>query len=79
MGDVYHLIRKKDLMSGEFDLTDEEVVEYLSSDYVKRYIKDVYREITYHLSITQIKNIPIPNREVFEKIRRYKENEFKKV
>ena len=79
MGDVYHLIRKKDLMSGEFDLTDEEVVEYLSSDYVKRYIKDVYREITYHLSITQIKNIPLPNREVFEKIRRYKENEFKKV
>jgi len=79
MGDVYHLIRRKDLMSGEFDLTDEEVVEYLSSDYVKRYIKDVYREITYHLSITQIKNIPIPNREVFGKIRRYKENEFKKV
>jgi adenine-specific DNA-methyltransferase len=70
MGDVYHLIRKKDLMSGEFDLTDEEVVEYLSSDYVKRYIKDVYREITYHLSITQIKNIPIPTKKEFEEIRK---------
>jgi adenine-specific DNA-methyltransferase len=57
-------------MSGEFDLTDEEVVEYLSSDYVKRYIKDVYREITYHLSITQIKNIPIPTKKEFEEIRK---------
>jgi adenine-specific DNA-methyltransferase len=70
MGDVYHLIRKNDLMSREFDLSDEEVVEYLISDYVKRYIKDVYREITYHLSITQIKSIPLPTKKEFDQIRK---------
>ena len=70
MGDVYHLIRKNDLMIREFDLSEEEVVEYLNSDYVKRYVKDVYREITYHLSITQIKNIPLPTKKEFEQMKK---------
>jgi adenine-specific DNA-methyltransferase len=73
MGDVYHLIRKNDLINREFNLSDEEVVEYLNSDYVKRYVKDVYREITYHLSITQIKSIPLPTKKELEQIRKNEE------
>jgi len=73
MGDVYHLIRKNDLINREFDLSDEEVVVYLNSDCVKRYVKDVYREITYHLSITQIKSIPLPTKKELEQIRKNEE------
>ncbi|MBC7329472.1 N-6 DNA methylase [bacterium] len=60
MGDVYHLIRKNSLFT--FDMNEREVVEYLNSEYVSRYVKEVYREITYHLSITQLENIPLPTR-----------------
>jgi len=72
MGDVYHLLRKSDLFSSisGFDMSEREVVEYLNSNYVKRYIKDTYREITYHLSITQLKNLPIPNKKEFETIKK---------
>jgi len=68
MGDVYHLLRKNGLFSQKFDMSDEEIVEYLNSDYVKRYIKDTYREITYHLSITQLKNLPLPSKKEWEEI-----------
>jgi len=34
----------------DFDLGDSEILDYLNSDYVRRYVKDVYREITYHLT-----------------------------
>lgn len=67
MGDVYHLIKKENLFP--FDLSEEEVVEYLNSDYVSRYVKETYREITYHLSITQLENLPLPTREEWEKVR----------
>ena len=62
MGDVYHLLRKNDLLNRSFDLNDLEVVEYLNSDYLKKYVKDTYREITYHLSITQLKKFPAPTK-----------------
>ena len=72
MGDVYHLLRKNDLFSfsREFDMSDQEVVKYLNSDYVKRYIRDTYREITYHLNITQLKNLPLPNKKEWEEIKK---------
>jgi len=70
MGDVYHLLRKNDLLNLSFDLNDLEVVEYLNSDYLKKYVKDVYREITYHLSITQLKNFPIPTQKEWEEIKK---------
>ncbi|MEW6686504.1 MAG: TaqI-like C-terminal specificity domain-containing protein [Candidatus Edwardsbacteria bacterium] len=69
MGDVYHLLRKNDLFSREFDLSASEILEYLNSDYVRKYIKDVYREITYHLSITQLKNLPLPNKKEWQEIK----------
>jgi adenine-specific DNA-methyltransferase len=69
MGDVYHLLRKNNLFSVEFDLDDTEILEYLNSDYVRKYIKDVYREITYHLSITQLKALPLPNKKEWEEIK----------
>lgn len=62
MGDVYHLIRKSNLINSEFDLTDYEVVDFLSSSLVSKYIKDVFRDITYHLSISQLMIIPLPTR-----------------
>jgi len=68
MGDVYHLFKKDDLFTAKFDLGQSELLEYLNSDYLKRYIKEVYREITYHLSITQLKNIPVPGKKEWKKI-----------
>jgi len=70
MGDVYHLLRKSDLFSREFDLNNLDILEYLNSDYVRKYVKDVYREITYHLSITQLKNLPLPNKKEWENIKK---------
>lgn len=70
MGDVYHLIKKIDLFSEKFDLNESEILEYLNSDYVKKYVADTYREITYHLSITQIKNLPLPNKEEWQSIKK---------
>lgn len=69
MGDVYHLLRKNDLLNRSFDLNDLEVVKYLNSDYLKKYVKDVYREITYHLSITQLRSFPIPTKKEWEEIK----------
>ncbi len=68
MGDVYHLLRKSTLTNMDFDLPDEEIVEFLNSGIIKRYIKDVYREITYHLNITQIKLLPMPRKKEYNEI-----------
>ncbi len=70
MGDVYHLLRKNDLLNRSFDLNDLEVVDYLNSDYLKKYVKDTYREITYHLSITQLRTFPIPTNKEWEEIKK---------
>ena len=74
MGDVYHLLRKNDLYSfnKEFDMSDQEVVEYLNSDYVKRYVKDAYREITYHLNVTLLKSLPLPKRKEWQEIKKFR-------
>ncbi len=69
MGDVYHLLRKHTLINMRFDLTDEEVVSYLNSEIVKRYVKDVFRDITYHFNITQLKLIPLPTKEELKKLK----------
>jgi len=69
MGDIYHLLRKNDLFNNCFDLDDEEILEYLNSNYLRKYIADTYREITYHLSITQLKNIPFPTKKEWKIIK----------
>jgi adenine-specific DNA-methyltransferase len=53
-------------------MSDRDVVEYLNSDYVKKYIKETYREITYHLSITQLKNLPLPGKKEWKEIQKRK-------
>ncbi len=63
MGDVYHLLRKHTLTNTKFDLTDEEVVKFLNSEIIKRYVNDVFRDITYHFSITQLKLLPLPTKD----------------
>lgn len=68
MGDVYHLLRRNTLFSHEYDLSDSEVTQYLDSECVKRYIKNTYREITYHLSMTQLKNVPLPTKSELKRI-----------
>ena len=70
MGDVYHLVRENNLFNCHFDLETEEVVAYLNSDYIKKYVKDTYREITYHLSITQLKNLPVPDKNTLQLIKK---------
>ncbi len=69
MGDVYHLLRKHTLMNMRFDLTDEEVVSFLNSGIVRRYVKDVFRDITYHFNITQLKLLPLPTKEELKKLK----------
>jgi adenine-specific DNA-methyltransferase len=72
MGDVYHLLRKSSLFAIDFDLDDLELVEFLNSDYVRRYVKQTYKEITYHLSITQLKALPLPTKSEWKKIKEAK-------
>ncbi|MEM4134712.1 MAG: TaqI-like C-terminal specificity domain-containing protein [Candidatus Micrarchaeia archaeon] len=69
MGDVYHLIRK-DLLFSESNLGEDDIVEYLSSNIIKQYVRDVYKQITYHLSITQLKILPLPTRNEWKKIKK---------
>ncbi len=68
MGDVYHLLRKHTLINTQFDLTEEEVVEYLNSKIIKKYVKDIFREITYHFNITQLKMLPLPTKEELKEL-----------
>ncbi len=69
MGDVYHLLRKPALINTEFDLTDQEVVDYLNSEIIRRYVKDVFRDVTYHFNITQLKILPLPTRKELKKLK----------
>ncbi len=68
MGDVYHLLRKHTLINMQFDLTDEEVVEFLNSEIIKRYVRKVFRDITYHFNITQLKMLPTPTRSELKRL-----------
>ncbi len=70
MGDVYHLLRKHTLTNMQFDLTDEEVVKFLNSGIIKKYIKDVFRDITYHFNITQLKMLPLPTKKELIKLKK---------
>lgn len=69
MGDVYHLLRKHILINMGFDLSDEEVIEFLNSEITRRYVKDVFRDITYHFNITQLKMLPLPTKEELKKLK----------
>lgn len=67
MGDVYHLIPRANLFL--YNLEDEMVIEYLNSEELSRYVRETYREITYHLSITQLENLPLPSEDEWQMIR----------
>ncbi|WP_457599972.1 Eco57I restriction-modification methylase domain-containing protein [Hydrogenivirga sp.] len=68
MGDVYHLIRERTLLNCDFNLTDEEVVDFLNSEIIRRYVRDTFRDITYHFNVTQIKTLPLPTREELKRL-----------
>lgn len=72
MGDVYHLLRKHTLINMNFDLTDEEVVDFLNSEIIKRYLQDVFKDITYHFNILQLKLLPLPTKEELKKLKELK-------
>ena len=63
MGEVYHLLKKNSIDSNNFDLCENEVVEFLNSEIMKKYIHDSFRDITYHFNITQLKSLPLPSKE----------------
>jgi len=60
MGDVYHLI-KKDSSNINYNLSNEMLIKYINSDIIKRYIKETYKDIIYHLNISILKRLPLPN------------------
>jgi len=70
MGDVYHLLRKHTLINIKFDLTEEEVVDFLNSEIIKRYVKDIFRDITYHFNITQLKLLPLPTKKELKELKK---------
>lgn len=70
MGDIYHLTRKEDPFAAGVELDDRDILNYINSDRLRRYIKEIYCDITYHLSITQLKEIPIPTKREWEKIKK---------
>lgn len=63
MGDVYHLLRRKNSLFSNVDMADFQIVEYLNSEIVSRYLKHTFRNITYHFNITQLNYIPLPTAE----------------
>lgn len=69
MGDVYHLLKKNTLINSKFDLKEEEVINFLNSEIIKKYLKDVFRDITYHFNITQLKVIPLPTKKELNKLK----------
>ncbi len=69
MGDVYHLLRKPTLMNMKFNLSVDEVVSFLNSEVIKRYVKDVFKDITYHFNITQLKILPLPTKEELKRLK----------
>jgi adenine-specific DNA-methyltransferase len=73
MGDIYHLTRKNNLSAAGAKLDDRIILEYLNSNCLRRYIREIYRNITYHLSITQLKEIPIPTKSDLGKIKKIRE------
>lgn len=70
MGDVYHLLRKHTLIILNFDLKDREVVDILNSEIMRRYVKDVFRDITYHFNITQLGMLPLPTKRELKKLKK---------
>jgi len=70
MGDIYHLFRDNNLFNSNFNLDENEVINFLISDFTQKYIKDVYKEITYHLSITQLANLPLPDKKAWDAIKK---------
>ena len=70
MGDVYHLLRKHTLIILNFDLKDREVVDILNSEIMRRYVKDVFRDITYHFNITQLGLLPLPTKRELKKLKK---------
>jgi adenine-specific DNA-methyltransferase len=70
MGEVYHLLKKETLINKDFKLSDKEIVNFLNSDITKKYLNDVFRDITYHFNITQLKSIPLPkNKKELKKLK----------
>jgi len=59
MGDVYHLIPRSNLISLSFNISLEELNRILNSVIMNKYVKDKYKDITPHITKTQLLNLPI--------------------
>lgn len=62
MGDIYHLLRKQTIFNEKFDLTDEEIINFLNSEIIKKYINDTFRDIIYHFNIIRLRQIPLSDK-----------------
>ena len=61
MGDVYHLIGRRRMLFNGGGVSADALVRYLTSRTVARYIRETYRDITYHLNVDMIERIPLPS------------------
>lgn len=60
VGDVYHLLPKTRLTRMEL----EKILEWLNSKEIEEYIKTLYKEITPHVTKTQLKLVPLKYDEI---------------
>lgn len=61
IGDVYHLILKKSWLFLKNKI-EEKIINYFYAEGINGYIDDKYRDLTYHISKSQIEKIPIPKK-----------------
>jgi adenine-specific DNA-methyltransferase len=59
IGDVYHLIPKDNLLISRIRLEMQDLVYILNSELMNKYVKTLYREITPHITATQLKLLPL--------------------
>ncbi|MCM8795637.1 MAG: Eco57I restriction-modification methylase domain-containing protein [Candidatus Omnitrophica bacterium] len=55
VGDVYHLLPKVKLNKSVL----KEIVDWLNSDEINKYVKTLYKDITPHITTTQLKALPL--------------------
>jgi adenine-specific DNA-methyltransferase len=41
-------------------LDEADLVQYLNSELVQRYVRTLYRDIVPHLTMTQLRRVPVP-------------------
>jgi adenine-specific DNA-methyltransferase len=57
VGDVYHLLPRRPLTIQQL----EAIVDWLNSDEIDSYVRSLYKDISPHITATQLKIVPLPD------------------